>query len=198
PLASGDVRADVVRDVLLWVGGLLLAIAALTFAAFAWRRLDDGGRAALLVMTTVASMGAALGLRRRLAATAEVFAALGIALFLIDWLALRRAGVGDALDLPTWWALGSGAAAALALGLGRLFASARLLTAIAASASAFLAIAAGTHTAPSTSAGLSMAAVGAVAAAWATRRIGWSAASSTFVVAACGAVGGAAVAVYAG
>ncbi len=81
------------RSLLLWVGAALLAASALTFTAVAWAHLGDGGRALLLVGVTVLSVGSALGLARRLPATAEAFTALSIALALIDWLALRRAGI---------------------------------------------------------------------------------------------------------
>ena len=166
-------RADVVRDVLLWVGGALLAIAALTFAAFAWQRLDDAGRAAMLIGATVLAGFAAFGLRERLTATAEVFAALTLTLLLIDWLAFRRAGAGSSLDLPTWWAMGTFIVGVAALGAGWLFASARVLTVVAAASSAYLAVFAASETAPSISMGFSASAAAFVAAIVGLRRIGW-------------------------
>jgi hypothetical protein len=187
-----------VRDVLLWVGGLLLAIAALTFAAFAWQRLDDGGRAALLVFTTVASVAGAFGLRRRLAATAEVFASLGVVLFLVDWLALRRAGAGESMELSSWWAIGAALAAAGSLGLGRWFATTRLLMAVAGSAAAFLALASTAGTAATASGGLSIIGVGAVGASRAARYFRWYGSAASFVVAAILPVTAAGIAVVAG
>jgi hypothetical protein len=133
-------RADVARDVLLWVGGLLLALAALIFAAFAWRRLDDGGRALMLVAATIVAGAIAAWLRRRLKATAEVFAALALVMLAIDWLALRTAGVGRGLDLPTWWSIGSAAIAIIAFAAGNWFGSARVLMAMGALVSGTLAV----------------------------------------------------------
>ena len=191
-------RADVVRDVLLWIGGLLLAIAALTFAAFAWNRLDDGGALALLALTTLLAGAGALALRSRLRATAEVFAALTFALLLIDWFALRRAGVGAGLDLPTWWAIGTGAAGIAGALAGRFFVSLRLLTALALSTSAFLVVGATAHTAASAAVGLSTVAVLAVGAAVAAHRVSWRGASVIGVMAAMGATSSSAIAVAAG
>lgn len=190
---TSEWRADVVRDVLLWVGGALLAIAALTFAAFAWQRLDDAGRAAMLVGATVLAGFAAFGLRERLTATAEVFAALTLTLLLIDWLALRRAGAGSGLDLPTWWALGTFVAGTAALGAGRVFASARLLTVLAGATSAYLAVFAAAETAPSISMGFSVSAAALVAATVGLRRIEWRTAArlasiATFVFSASAVV----------
>ena len=48
PTQAAESRPEVVRDILLWLGSALVAVAALTFALFAWRRLGDGGRAGLL------------------------------------------------------------------------------------------------------------------------------------------------------
>lgn len=177
-------RADVVRDVLLWLGGALLAIAALTFAAFAWQRLDDAGRAAMLAGATVLAGFAATGLRERLTATAEVFAALTLALLMIDWLALRRAGVGAGLDLPTWWAIGTLVAGGAALAAGRMFASARIITVGAIAASAYLAAFALAETAPSISMGLSVGASGLVAGRAGLQRLGWDASAGLASIAA--------------
>src|SRR4051812_40091895 len=109
---------DRVRTVLLWVGAALLAASALTFTAVAWSRLGDGGRAALLVAFTGISTMIAISARTRLPATAEAFTALTIALALIDWLALRRAGVGAAYSAEAWWAIGSALIGLLSLVLG--------------------------------------------------------------------------------
>ena len=91
-------NVDRVRTVLLWVGAALLAASALTFTAVAWSRLGDGGRAMLLVAFTGISTTIAIAVRKRLPATAEAFTALTIALAMIDWLALRRAGVASTIS----------------------------------------------------------------------------------------------------
>ena len=106
-------RPEVVRDVLLWLGSALVAVAALIFALFAWRRLGDTGRAGLLFAMTFIAAGAAYGLLKRLPATAEALGGLTLALFLVDWFVLRKGGVGAGLSVETWWAMGTGMGAGL-------------------------------------------------------------------------------------
>ena len=106
-------RPEVVRDVLLWLGSALVAVAALIFALFAWRRLGDTGRAGLLFAMTFVAAGTAYGLLKRLPATAEALGGLTVALFLVDWFVLRKGGVGAGLSAGTWWAMGTGMAAGL-------------------------------------------------------------------------------------
>ena len=108
-------RPEVVRDVLLWLGSTLVAVAALIFALFAWRRLGDTGRAGLLFAMTFIAAGTAYGLRKRLPATAEALGGLTLALFLVDWFVLREGGVGAGLSGETWWAMGTGMAAGLSV-----------------------------------------------------------------------------------
>jgi hypothetical protein len=92
-------RPEVVRDVFLWLGSALVAVAALIFALFAWRRLGDTGRAGLLFATTFLAAGGAWALLKRLPATAEALGGLTLALFLVDWFVLRKAGVGGGRSL---------------------------------------------------------------------------------------------------
>jgi hypothetical protein len=110
--------SDRVRTVLLWVGAALLAASALTFTAVAWSRLGDGGRALLLGAVTAAFAAVAVAMRTRLPASAEAFTALSIGLLLIDWHALRRAGIASGLATSTWWALGALVVGVAAFGLG--------------------------------------------------------------------------------
>lgn len=112
-------RPEVVRDVLLWLGSALVAVAALIFALFAWRRLGDTGRAGLLFAMTFLAAGAAYGLLRRLPATAEALGGLTLALFLVDWFVLRKGGVGAGLSPEIWWATGTAVAAGLSAGAAR-------------------------------------------------------------------------------
>nr|QEO74249.1 hypothetical protein [uncultured bacterium] len=119
PRAAPESRPEVVRDVLLWLGSALVAVAALTFALFAWRRLGDTGRASLLFGATLLAAMATIGTLRRLPATAEALAGLTLALFLVDWFVLRRAGVAGDLSAPAWWALGTGMAAGLSAAAAR-------------------------------------------------------------------------------
>jgi hypothetical protein len=118
PWKSSEWSVDRVRSLLLWVGAALLAASALTFTAVAWAHLGDGGRALLLVGVTALSVGSALGLSRRLPATAEAFTALSIALALIDLLALRRAGMAAGMSATAWWAVGSLTVSIFAFALG--------------------------------------------------------------------------------
>lgn len=108
-------RPEVVRDFLLWLGSALVAVAALIFALFAWRRLGDTGRAGLLFAMTFLAAGAAYRLLKRLPATAEALGGLTLALFLVDWFVLRKGGVGAGLSAETWWATGTGMAAGLSV-----------------------------------------------------------------------------------
>jgi hypothetical protein len=113
--SAPESRPEVVRDVLLWLGSALVAVAALIFALFAWRRLGDTGRAGLLFAMTFLAAGAAYGLHKRLPATAEALGGLTLALFLVDWFVLRKGGAGAGLSVETWWAMGTGMAAGLSV-----------------------------------------------------------------------------------
>ncbi|HJV09131.1 MAG TPA: hypothetical protein VJ653_05600, partial [Acidimicrobiales bacterium] len=108
-------RPEVVRDLLLWVGSALVAVAALIFSLFAWRRLGDSGRALLLFAMTFVAAGGAVFMRKLLPATAEALGGLTLALFLVDWFVLRRAGLAGGLSEEAWWALGTGMAAGLSM-----------------------------------------------------------------------------------
>ncbi|MGI8809888.1 MAG: SCO7613 C-terminal domain-containing membrane protein [Acidimicrobiales bacterium] len=116
---AAESRPEVVRDVLLWLGSALVVIAALIFALFAWRRLGDTGRAALLFATTLVAAVATRATVRRLPATAEALGGVTLALFLVDWFVLRRGGVASGLSEEAWWALGTVVAAGLAVAVAR-------------------------------------------------------------------------------
>ncbi len=80
-----ETSAKLVQNVLFLLGGLLLAVAAIVFAAVAWVQFGLGGRAALLGSFTLAALAVpVLAVRRRLTATAETFAAVGLLLMLLD------------------------------------------------------------------------------------------------------------------
>lgn len=132
-----------VRNSLLWLGATLLALSALTLTVVAWARLGAGGRAALLVGMTALACAGAIALRRRLPATSEAFTGLAIALALIDWQAMRRAGAGPGVSDLAWWAVGTGVVGAFALILGRTASRnpARVAMALLFPASALLTIA---------------------------------------------------------
>lgn len=109
-----------VRALLLWLGAALLGISAITFTAVAWARLDDGGRAALLIGATVVIAGLALSLRRTLPMTAEAFTGLAIVFLLVDVYAVRQAGVATGMPWQLWWSVGVAAVAGGAAALGRV------------------------------------------------------------------------------
>ena len=123
-----EVRPVTLRNVLLGLGVTLLVLAAIVFAAVAWPRLDDAGRATVLGLVTLVFAGLSVGLARPLRATAEAFGVLTTGMLLVDWYAVRRAGAGEDLDLLAWWAAGTalvgiatiGLAAATRLDAGRL------------------------------------------------------------------------------
>jgi hypothetical protein len=171
-----DWRPERVRDVLLWLGAALLALSAITFSIVAWARLDDAGRAGLLLGATAVAGGAAVGLRHRLRATAEALTGLTLALGLIDWYVLRRSGVGSGMDTATWWAIGSVLVAAVALAgaLGLELRSARLAAALLGLVAGAFTVAATTE-ATWTAAIVSalVAGVAVVSATAADRRVGW-------------------------
>ena len=107
PETRHELDTEQVRNVLLGLGTTLLALAALAFTAVAWTQFGDGGRAVLLAGATGLAVGLSVIVRPRLRATSEALTGLAILLALIDWFALRRAGVGAGLSLPTWWAAGA-------------------------------------------------------------------------------------------
>src|SRR5262245_15599266 len=90
------------RNVLLGLGTALLALAALAFTAVAWAHVGDAGRALLLVGATGTTAALAVAARRRLRATSEALTGLAVLLALIDWYALRRAGVAPGTSAATW------------------------------------------------------------------------------------------------
>lgn len=83
-----------VQNVLLSVGGLLLAVAAVVFTVVAWGRFGLAGRAAiLLTFTGVALALPGLLVKRRLPATAETISLLGLLLIGMDGYAAHAGGL---------------------------------------------------------------------------------------------------------
>ncbi|MEV7280099.1 hypothetical protein [Streptomyces sp. NPDC093111] len=86
------------QNVLLSLGGGLLAVAAVAFTLVSWGSMGIGGRAAVLGAVTSAALLAPVALLRKgLRSTAESVAALGLVLTLLDAYALHRvalAGTG--------------------------------------------------------------------------------------------------------
>jgi len=141
PRPPREWRPEVVRGVLLWLGAVLVALAALIFAVVAWVRLGDTGRAGLLAGVTLVAGAGAVATRRRLPATAEALGGLALALWLVDWYAARRAGMGAAWSVPAWWALGTGIGAAVAVAAARWLRVQRLAAVVLAQVCAVLVVA---------------------------------------------------------
>ncbi|MBG0826447.1 hypothetical protein HS041_01445 [Planomonospora sp. ID67723] len=119
----GDFSPKAVQNLLLTLGGLLLAVAAVVFTVVSWGHLGIGGRAAVLAGFTAVTMAVpGVLVRRGLAATAETVAMLGVALLLLDCYAARQAGLAGIDDLSGGgYAAGSFALVALvAAGYSRL------------------------------------------------------------------------------
>ena len=109
PPASPEWTPRRVQNTLLSLGGLLLAVAALVFAAVTYDRLGAGGRAAvLLALTTLAGLAAPQALRRGLTATAETLTGVALALAVLDAYGLRKLGLAGDSD-PLLYAAGSAA-----------------------------------------------------------------------------------------
>ncbi len=111
-------KPEHIRDIFLWLGGILLALAAVVFAGYAFTRMGIVGKAAILGATVLVSYAVSLASRKRLPVTAEVFGALTQVLVLIDWGIIRRGGIGHVVSAPLWWGIGLAIACILGLSLG--------------------------------------------------------------------------------
>jgi len=80
PELSGRAAAGL----LLALGALLVAVAAAVFTVASWGSIGPGGRAAILIAVTAVALTAPWALARRLPATAEWVAAIGLALTVGD------------------------------------------------------------------------------------------------------------------
>lgn len=92
-----------VQNILLGLGGLLLAIAAVVFTVVAWTWVGITGRAGILGAITVLTLAVPPAvLRRDLRATAETFAQLGLVLLVVDGYAAYRVGLAGHVDGWVW------------------------------------------------------------------------------------------------
>jgi hypothetical protein len=83
--ARPETSGRTVQNLLFILGGLLLASAAIVFTAVAWANFGVTGRAGILGAVTVLALAIPpVAQKRRLAGTAETFAALGLLLVLLD------------------------------------------------------------------------------------------------------------------
>ncbi|MFD6424091.1 SCO7613 C-terminal domain-containing membrane protein [Streptomyces sp. NPDC060198] len=106
------------QNVLLALGGLLLAVAAIAFTLFSWGSMGIGGRSAVLATVTAAALVVPLVLRRRgLRATAEALGAFGLVLTLLDAYALHAVAL-PGTDGTSFAAAASAALAGLWAGYG--------------------------------------------------------------------------------
>ncbi|MEU1280393.1 hypothetical protein [Streptomyces sp. NPDC005805] len=106
PAAARPASGPGAQNVLLTLGGVLLAVAAIAFTLVSWGHLGIGGRAAVLGTVTLAAFAApAVLLRRGLTSTAEAVGVLALVLSLLDAYALHRVAFADADGLAyTAWA----------------------------------------------------------------------------------------------
>lgn len=87
-----EASAPSVQNVLLVLGGVLLTVAAMVFTLVSWGHLGIAGRALVLGAVTMATLAAPLPLLKRgLRSTAESVAGLGLALTVLDAVALHGA-----------------------------------------------------------------------------------------------------------
>ncbi|MFF5504304.1 SCO7613 C-terminal domain-containing membrane protein [Streptomyces roseolus] len=114
------------QNVLLTLGGTLLAVAALAFTLVSWGSMGIAGRSAVLLLVTSAALAApAVLLRRGLTSTAEAVGALGLALTVLDAYALHRVAL-PATDGLGYAAVAAGLLASLWAGYGGLLRGLRL------------------------------------------------------------------------
>ncbi|WP_345733634.1 hypothetical protein, partial [Cryptosporangium minutisporangium] len=116
PRPETSVRS--VQTVLLALGGILLAIAAVVFTVVAWGAFGIGGRAVILAgITAVLFAAPAVLVRKGLASTAETLAMLALVLFTLDGYAVWHVGwVPDTLEPTGYAGLVFALAAGVALG----------------------------------------------------------------------------------
>lgn len=89
PGAAPEVRRHSARNVVLGLGAVLMSVAALVFAVWAWAAADTGARALMLLGVTGAIAWTAVPLHRRgLEATAQTLGALLVVFLAVDALLL--------------------------------------------------------------------------------------------------------------
>jgi len=116
-----ETSALTAQNVLLGLGGLLLAIAAIVFAVVAWSWVGLAGRAGILGLLTVLVGVLPIVLSRRgLSATAETLAQLTLLLVLLDGWAAWHVGLVPILSGAGWAAVVCAGNSLVALGLRRL------------------------------------------------------------------------------
>ncbi|MFE7099795.1 SCO7613 C-terminal domain-containing membrane protein [Streptomyces erythrochromogenes] len=95
--SAKEASAPSAQNVLLVLGAVLLAVAALAFTLVSWGSMGIAGRSAVLAVVTAAALAApAVLVRRGLRSTAESVAAVGLLLTVLDAYALYAVGMPDA------------------------------------------------------------------------------------------------------
>ena len=135
-VARRETSTRTVQTVLFILGGLLLCAAAVVFTAVAWYTYGVRGRAVILaVVTALALCPPLVALRRRLRATAETFACVGLLLVVLDGYAAWYVNLLDVTVVPatSYAAAVCTATAAVAFGYRALtgLVAPRLVSAIA-------------------------------------------------------------------
>ncbi|GID29215.1 SCO7613 C-terminal domain-containing membrane protein [Paractinoplanes brasiliensis] len=119
PAPAGEASNRLVQTALFLIGGLLLAVAAIVFTAVAWDQFGVGGRAVVLAVVTGAALVVPfVALRRRLTATAETFAAIGLLLMLLDGYAAWHVNLFGVADGSAWGYAGAVCAVTAAVAVG--------------------------------------------------------------------------------
>ncbi|MGW0967366.1 SCO7613 C-terminal domain-containing membrane protein [Streptomyces sp. NPDC002516] len=114
-----EATAPGVQNVLLLLGGILLAVAAVAFTLVGWGHLGITGRSLVLGAVTLAALGAPVPLLRRgLRSTAEALAGTGLVLTVLDAYALYAVAL-PRTDGAGYAALASTALAAIWAAYGR-------------------------------------------------------------------------------
>lgn len=110
------------RAVLTWTGGVLLALAGIAFAGWAWTAVGPYGRFGMLLLATAAIALTARLVRRRTPVTAESLDVVAVVLLMVDWVvAWNVVGAdGSAAAARDWVLLGCIVVGAAALGLARV------------------------------------------------------------------------------
>jgi hypothetical protein len=120
PVATRETSPRAAQNLLLTLGGVLLAVAAIAFTVVSWGHLGIGGRAVVLGALTAAVVSVpALLVRRALNATGEVVACVGLVLLLLDAYAIWRAAL-PGVDGPRYAAVSIALVSAVWAVYGRL------------------------------------------------------------------------------
>jgi hypothetical protein len=122
PAPHEPVTPRQIQRLLLTLGVLLVAVAAVIFTVVAWGRVGIGGRTAILATLTVASAaGCRAAFRRELPGTAEALATLTLGFSLLDAYGVRRYDLGGAggIGADAYWAAVLGGLALLSVAAHR-------------------------------------------------------------------------------